>query len=147
MLTSWKDFPPFDNHSRSEQHHPCLPSPVAQSRGCRWLFTRICCNVFYFAVTYLHQHAALWHKINEFEVEESIDISFFHFSWVRRGSYKSLLSGQGSALLCITVLRCFMVESLPVFVDQYLSVYKLKNYPSPIMHICTLLSLSPLWAY
>lgn len=39
---------------------------------------------------------------------------------------------------------CFMVEPLPVFVDQYLSVYRLKKkYPS-IMHICTLFfSLSP----
>lgn len=55
-------------------------------------------------------------------------------SWVRRGGYKSHLSGQGSALFCITVLRCFMVESLPVFVDQYLSVYKLKNYP---LLLCT----------
>lgn len=37
-----------------------------------------------------------------------------------------------------------MVESLSVFVDQYLSVYMLKNYPSPIMHISTLfLLLSP----
>lgn len=36
-----------------------------------------------------------------------------------------------------------MVESLPIFVDQYLSVYMLKNYPSSIMHICTLYSLSP----
>lgn len=31
--------------------------------------------MFYFPLSYLHQHAALWHKINEFEVEESIDIS------------------------------------------------------------------------
>lgn len=61
-----------DNRSGSEQRHPCIPSSVAQPCSCQWFligFVVLLCSDL------LHQHT-LWHKMNEFEVEGSIDMSF-----------------------------------------------------------------------
>lgn len=99
--------------------------------------------MFYFAVTYYTNMQLCGIKLMNLRLKEALTCSFLFLLGQEEG-YISLFSGESLALLwiAVAVLRCFMVESLPVFVDQYLSVCMLKNYPFPIMHICALF-LSP----
>lgn len=91
MLNSWKDVPPFDNHSGSEQRHPCVSSPVAQSSSCQWLITRICCNVFYFAVTYYTNMQLCGIKLMNLKLKEALTCPFLFLSGQEEG-YVSVLS-------------------------------------------------------
>lgn len=127
MFNSWKDFPPFDNHSGSEQCCPCLPSPVAQFSSCQWVITRICCNVFYFAVTSYTNMQLCGIKLMNLRLSKALTCPFFislgsgwglHITleWIRLSSTQ------------YPVLGCFMVESLPVFVDPYAEKLSLTYY-------------------
>lgn len=92
MLNSWKDVPPFDNHSGREQPRPCVPSPVAQSSTCQWLITRICCTVFYFAVTYYNNMQLYGINLMNLRLKEALTCPFLFLSGQEEG-YISLLSG------------------------------------------------------
>lgn len=91
VLNPWKDVPPFDNRSGSEQRRPCLPSSVAQSRSCQWLFARICCNVFYFAVTY-YTDMLCGIKLMNLRLKEALTCPLLFLSG-QKEVYISLLSG------------------------------------------------------
>lgn len=92
VLNPWKGIPPFDNHSGSEQHCPCLPSSVAQSCSCQWLFARICCNVFYFAVTYYTTMQLCGIKLMNLRLKEALTCPVLFLSG-QKEMYISLLSG------------------------------------------------------